>query len=338
MNKQRKPIIKKVNKSLMLLTVGAVVVASVFAGCKFMDRDLDIEQAGTHTTAGDSENNVNEFYSNLNFDTMQYGDKTYLTIDEGDLLKLIEKSMSEVDEEYVGMGGSPVFSVDDKEYSRFTPEHILGLMHTETTFRILEVKDKNSDIFNVDNYARFYGTDKNGVIYYGLGMMNEETLNYINNQDRKITYEMKDTRIQCGDSKVELKFENLNPYDYVLKSGAKTEDEVKKALAECIMFNTKTTYIYLNRIVKDNLKIGSHDANLDKLLSYNQLDNLSEEEVMMFFAFLGYNQGPNLTMSSVNDNTLFSKDEDGKYKNNLKYSNRIFDYVNKYLNENGLSQ
>ncbi len=334
MAKERKSKVKNVKRNLILATAGALVVVGVFACIQLGNFDTNIKQPDTMETGGKKDVKVDEFYSSLNFKTMKYGDKTYLTIDENDLLKLIEKAMAEVDQEYLNMGGSPVFSSKDTEYSRFKPEHIYGLMYTETTLRILEVKDKNNGVYNLNNYDRFSGRDKNGVVYYGLGMMNEKTLKYINEQDRKITYGMEDTRIQCGDKKIELKFENLNPYDYVLNSGAKTENEIKKALAECIMFNAKTTYIYLNRIVKDNLKIGSHDSNLDKLLSYNQLDNLSEEEVMMFFAFLGYNQGPNLTMESVKNNTLFSKDEKGEYKNNLKYSNRVFNYANEYLNNN----
>ena len=343
----KKPIIKLRKEELILATTATVLFLATVLGGNAIQAELEkryeppIVNVGSTVQSGDisspTQSSVDKFYSSLNFETMKYGDKTYLILGEEDLLKLIERAMTEVDVEYQNMGATPIFDTQDDVYSRFTPEHLLGLMHTETTFRILEVKDKNAGVYNVNNYNRFAGTDKNGVVYYGLGMMNEETLNYIKNNDRAGTYEMEDTRIQCGDSKVDLKFENLNPYDYVKNSGAKTEDEVKQALAECIMFNAKTTYIYLNRIVKDNLRIGVHDANLDKLLSYHQFDQMSEEEVMMFFAFLGYNQGPNLTMKSVKNNTLFSKDSDGGYVNNLKYSKRVFDFANKYL-DNAITQ
>ncbi|MBQ8615080.1 MAG: hypothetical protein IJ415_00715 [Clostridia bacterium] len=292
-------------------------------------------ESGNSSKKKPSHHNSNENNEMLDFYTMQYGSKTYLALKEEDLLKLIEQAMKEVDDEYIANGNRTVFNSKDSEYSQFTKYHILGLFFTESSLRLLEVKDDSKEIFNVDNYARFYGTDRAGVVYYGPGMMSEETVNYIVKTDRLQVNNFNNYEyIKIDGKQVKITYENLNPYDYVIQSGAKTQAEVEQALKECIMLNVKSIYIYLNRIVKDNVKAGTHDEELKKLESYSEFKNLTTEEKQIAFALIGYNNGPTITRSNMLSNKLFAKhttgENAGQYVLNVAYASKVMNKANEY--------
>ena len=292
-------------------------------------------ESGNSSKKKPSHHNSNENNEMLDFYTMQYGSKTYLALKEEDLLKLIEQAMKEVDDEYIANGNKTVFNSKDSEYSQFTKYHILGLFFTESSLRLLEVKDDSKEIFNVDNYARFYGTDRAGVVYYGPGMMSEETVNYIVKTDRLQVNNFSNYEyIKIDGKQVKITYENLNPYDYVIQSGAKTQAEVEQALKECIMLNVKSIYIYLNRIVKDNVKAGTHDEELKKLESYSEFKNLTTEEKQIAFALIGYNNGPTITRSNMLSNKLFAKhttgENAGQYVLNVAYASKVMNKANEY--------
>ena len=263
-------------------------------------------------------------YADLEFEAIKYAGKTYLTLNQEDMLKLIERAMLEVDDEYINNGATSVFSSTDTVYSQFTPEHIYGLMSTETDMLLLQLKD-GKNLYDTSNYSSFNGESK-GIVYHGLGMVSENSLNDIVNRDRRDVNRFDDySAIEIDGERVELKFDNLDAYNYVINSGATTESEIKEALAENIMLNTKCIYILLNRIVKDHVKEGKHDVELNALTNYKQLAKMSEVDAQIFFALLGYNQGQVKTVQSVLDGSLFKKDANAEYINNIKYPLRAME-------------
>lgn len=334
--KKHTPFIK--NKKALLGISSAVLAVSIFIGSAAnligSRRDSDDVKDDYEITNIEDSDNIKD---DLNFGTIPYKGKTYLTLQEEDLLTLIEQALAEVDEEYVSNENKTVFNSKDEEYSQFTPYDILGLLFTESTFRLLEVKDKKAGIYNVDNYARFYGIDEKGVIYYGPGMMNKDAIKYIIQQDRQNVNNFNNPDyIQIDGKSVQISFENINPYDYVIKSGAVSEQEVKQALKESILLNIKCIYITLNRFVKDNVKSGTHDYELKILNSYKQFNNLTIEEKQKVYAFIAYNNGPTKTRSNMLNGTLFDKytegENKGEYIVNFAYGSKVLKKSSEYEN------
>ena len=296
------------------------------------DVDIDIVEMGSINDMGvgatTQTNPVNDIdYAQLDFQAMKYGGTYYLTLEKKDMLMLIKKALNEVDKEYVENGNKTVFAECDSKYSYFDEYHILGMMTTETDLRMIELKDADK-LFDVNNYKRYCDVNY-GVVYNGLGMMNSTTLKYLKETDRQQVNKFEDYEyLPVANTKVKLEFENLNPYDYVLASQPQTEYQYKKCLAENIMFSAKCSYIYLNRIVKDNIKKGTHDKGYNTLMSYSQLSQYSNKEKQIYFGLLGYNQGPNDTYISMVNGGLFDKDIQGDYVNNLNYPLETFDHAN----------
>jgi len=337
----------------------AVLISMALQGCIGVSSNLDmhysVEDSVQVTQSGDQkvfeyekhlmqehnavidENKTNN-YDYLDFEIMDYRGKSYLTLNKEDMLSLIKQAMLELDDEYIDNGATSVFSITDTVYSHFTPEHIYGLMSTETDFRILEIKDKNKGVYKTSNYKSFHGESK-GIIYHGLGMMSEKTLNYIIETDRHNVnrFENYDS-IKVGDKSIKLTFDNLDAYKYVLSSGAKTESEIKKALSENIVLNVKCIYSYLNELVKYYVRDGKHDIEFNKLSSYKKLNKMTAEEKQIFFALLSYNQGPNLTINSMLDGSLFDKNEKGEYINNIKYPVEVMNRAKEVKNSLQLQQ
>lgn len=334
------------NKKLLTGIVAGTIATSLFVGglvgCVSNSKEIPNKVESSITAV--NQNNVND--ETLNFKTMQYGDKTFLTLDEEDLLELIELSMFEVDKEYLDNKSTACFASGDSEYSHFTKYHILGLLQTESSFRLLEIKDANGDLFSLDNHASFVGTDKQGVIYHGPGMMNSDTVDYIVNKDRNEVNKFKNyNHFKIDGKDVEITFDNLNPYNYVLASNASTKEEVQQALKESIILNVKCIYTYLNRIVKNSVKEGTHDAELEKLNSYSQFKSLSETEKQIAFALIGYNNGPAKSRTALMDGSLFDKvaesENNGEYKINVKYAKKVMEkageFESLYADELGIS-
>lgn len=343
-NKNKKAKIK--NKRLIIGISSVILATSILIGTgigiaeskksikdDYVQSDTKPKKKNETTKVETSKNDELNFYCD------NYGDKNYLFLEEEDLLVLIEQAMQEVDDEYVKNGNKNVFNSLDKEYSQFTKYHILGLLFTESSLRLLEIKDESKSIFNVNNYARFYGTDKDGNIYYGPGMMEKKTVDYIVNTDRLEVNNFRNHEFFTIDGKqVKITFDNLNPYDYVLNSDAKTRIEIEQALKECIMLNVKSIYVYLNRLVKDNVKAGTHDEELKKLLEYTQFGDLSVEEKQISYALIAYNNGPTITRDAMVNKKLFNKytegENAGKYIINVKYANKVLDKASYYENLN----
>lgn len=325
---------KRILKGVIVGTMAASIFVGGIVGLSACSEDKNIVKENQITTSEKvTHNNIKTENNQLDFYSIKYGDKTYLTIDEEDMLDIIEKSMKEVDEEYVKNGNKTVFNSQDKEYSQFSKYDILGLLYTESSLRLLEVNDKNKGSFNVQNYSRFHGQDAQGVVYNGPGMMNKEAVEYIVNNDRLVVNNFKEhDHIKINNKQVKISFENLNPYDYVIQSEAKTEKEIKKALEECLSLNTKCIYIYLNRLVKDNVKAGTHDVELNILKKYGEFKNLSTEEKQIAFAMIAYNNGPSVTRNKMLEGKLFEKDKEGNYLINVKYASKVRGYSQEYYN------
>lgn len=331
----KKPCVKSKHTELKIVALFAAGV-TLFTGISMAMLDDEISTQDSNKSSSQVATVKDNKISSLNFKSEPYGDKHYLTLDEKDLLMLIEEAMKEVDEEYLNNGNKTVFDVKDNVYSQFTKYDILGLLCQESTLRLIELKDENKSIFNTNNYQRFYGVDAKGVIYYGPGMMSEETVKYIVEQDRHATNHFKDYQyFEIDGKKVEITFENLNPYDYVMNSGAKTQLEVKKALAECISYNAKCIYVYLNRLVKDHVKAGTHDKELQVLESYSEFKNLSTQSKQVAIALIAYNNGPTIVYDRMMNGTLFEKDEEGNHIVNVKYAKGVFNHTNNYIDQFG---
>lgn len=319
----------------VLLSLGSM------AGVESLSNKADIDIVETHSdneikTKVDYQIKTDEAinYSKLNFKAMKYGGTYYLTLDKQDMLALIAKAIKEVDKEYIKNGNKTVFAEGDSRYSYFDEYYLLGMMTTETDLRMIKLKDETR-LFDVDNYER-YRDKHSGVEYNGLGMMNRNTIEYIKDTDRKKVNNFKNYEyLPVANANIELTFENLNPYDYVLSKKPQTENEFKQCLAENIMFTAKCSYIYLNRIVKDNVKKGTHDAGYNALMSYSQLNKYSNKEKQIFFGLLGYNQGPSVTYNSMIDKKMFAKNAKGEPLNNVKYSIETFEHAQELRAEFG---
>lgn len=311
----------------VLLSLGSM------AGVEPLPNKADIDIVETYSdnklqTNADKQIKTEESinYSKLNFKAMKYGGTYYLTLDKQDMLTLIAKAIKEVDNEYIKNDNKAVFAEGDSRYSYFDEYYLLGMMTTETDLRMIELKNPDN-LFDVENYKR-YCDNNNKVQYNGLGMMNRDAIEYIKHTDRKQVNNFKNYEyLPVGNTNIKLAFENLNPYDYVLSKKPQTENEFKQSLAENIMFTTKCSYIYLNRIVKDNVKKGTHDAGYNALMSYSQLNTYSNKEKQIFFSLLCYNQGPSATYNAMMNKKLFEKDLNGDYCNNIKYSIETFEHA-----------
>lgn len=316
-NKIIQAVIKN-SKDITKIVVLSLVVSAVVgvAGC--VGNEI-IEKNNTKVEQSYKDEDL-DFYVIENFDG-----KDYLSLREGDLLRLIETAINEVDEEYLQNGCTPVFDVKDKEFSLFDKYDILGIFQQESSFRLLELKDGKKGIFNISNYAKFQGVDSEGVKYNGPGMMSAQAVRYVVENDRQQTNGFTNfDKFTINDKEVEISFDNLNPYDYVIRSGAKTQEEIESALSECIILNAKSVYITLNRFVKDYVKAGTHDTELDILNSYKQFKNLSVEERQKAFALICYNNGGSISYSSMVNGKLFEKNEQGDYIINVGYAKLVF--------------
>ena len=65
---------------------------------------------------------------------------------------------------------------------------------------------------------------------------------------------------------------------------------------------------------------------------------MTAEEKQIFFALLSYNQGPNLTINSMLDGSLFDKNEKGEYINNIKYPVEVMNRAKEVKNSLQLQQ
>ncbi len=290
-----------------------------------VDNDIKVSQ----TQAAAPQIQQDDFYVD------NYGDEYYLYADKQYLLGLIEEAMAEVDAEYLSNGNRTIFNVEDDKYSQFDKYDILGLLFTESSLRLIEIKDKKNGAFNVDNYERFYGKDEEGVIYYGPGMMSEVAVKYIIDQDRIGVNKFENPdHIEINGKDVKISFENHNPYDYIIQSGAKTKKEIKTALEECLLLNVKTIYIYLNRLVKDNVKAGTHDDKLQALESYAQFKHLTREEKQIAYGLIAYNNGAGVTNKHMLNGTMFDKytegENKGKYIINVEYAKKVMNYAKEF--------
>ena len=318
----------------ILLSFGSMVDTETFQNKADMEIETNSENKFQTNVVVQNKTYGEINYSKLNFKAMTYGGTCYLTLDKQDMLTLIAKAINEVDNEYVKNGNKTVFAEGDSCYSYFDEYYLLGMMTTETDLRMIKLKDKDF-LFNIDNYER-YSDKHNGVEYNGLGMMNKNAIEYIKNTDRKKVNNFNNYEyLQVGNTNVKLTCENLNPYDYVLSKNPQTENEFKQCLAENIMFTTKCSYIYLNRIVKDNVKKGTHDDGYNALMSYSQLNKYSNKEKQIFFGLLGYNQGPSVTYNSMLNMELFAKDANGEHVNNVEYSIETFEHAHELRAEFG---
>lgn len=281
----------------------------------------------------DSNNNVEDVFYDKKpneekemFYALKYAKENYLAVNEEYLKQLIKQAIVEVEKEYVSNGATPCFAVGDKVYSYIDEDLIASLMFTESSYRLIKLKDVK-DIFNVENYEIFYGKDAKGTIYYGLGMMSENALEYLVDVDRKTVNKFKDySHISIDAKSVELTFDNLNPYLYLQKTNAKSKDEIIKSLSENIKLSAKCIYSLLNRFVKDYTKEGKHDKEFAQIKDYTQLSKYSDDEIRIWFALLSYNQGGPKTMENVKTGMLFEKDNNG-YVNNIKYPEQVLKRV-----------
>lgn len=337
--KKNQPVVKncRLRKIVAGSMVAVTLATSVLFGCANIgNQPTDTTQETIQTQSGNTQKTLGEIQaSSLDFTTMQYKSKTYLTLEEDDFLALIEQCMEEVDKEYVENGNKTVFNSKDTEYSQFTKYDILGLLQTESSLRLIEIKDEDGNIFDVNNYERFYGKDAAGVIYYGPGMMSEGAVDYIVNQDRLTVNNFKNyDSFKIGDKQVKITYENINPYDYVINSNATTKKEVKQALKENLCLNIKSIYVFLNRLVKDNVKIGTHDEGMAQLKKYAELADLSDEDKQKAYAYIAYNNGTSIAKTALMNGALFDKyttgEDAGKYIINVKYADRVYNYANDF--------
>ena len=332
-NQARNIIIKK-RRNLQKLIAGTLLVSMCLGtalGCAIhKDKNDSFDDIkATNTQEVVSKKEISDFYID------NYGDEFYLCADKQYLLDLIEEAMAEVDAEYLSNGNRTIFDVEDTKYSQFDKYDILGLLFTESSLRLIEIKDKKNGAFNVDNYERFYGEDEEGIIYYGPGMMSAEAVKYIIDQDRIAVNKFENPDyLKINGKDVKISFENHNPYDYIIQSGAKTKKEIKTALEECILLNVKTIYIYLNRLVKDNVKVGTHDDKLNALESYAQFKHLTREEKQIAYGLIAYNNGAGDTNKYMIAGKLFDKYTEGKHKGeyilNVEYAKKAMNYAKEF--------
>lgn len=326
--KAKKPVVK--NNRAVKMIAGGLVALTLFSAVAFGCAQNNNNSIESQQTTVQTQN-----ASSLDFVSMSYGSKTYLTLEEDDLLELIEQAMKEVDAEYVNNGNKTVFNVNDNEYSQFTKYDILGILQTESSLRLIEIKDKDGNIFDVNNYERFYGKDAEGVVYYGPGMMSKTAVEYIVNQDRLAVNNFDNYEyFNIEGKQIKITYENLNPYDYVINSGAKTKKEIQRALKECISLNVKSIYVSLNRFVKDNVKVGTHDTELEILNKYDQLKELTTIEKQKAYAYIAYNNGPTKVRDSMLNGTLYAKhtsgENKGKYIINVNYAEKVHAYADDF--------
>ncbi|MBQ8430900.1 MAG: hypothetical protein IJX26_03025 [Clostridia bacterium] len=361
----------KINKKVVVrLATGLVALSSVFvlSGCKQTDNNLrpdgiPVLTAETIETKQEiveiTEPNVSATddktyaetgnYSNLQLESLKFAGKYYVTINKTDLMALIEKSIKDCEKEYVDIGATPCFSVNSNKFSEIDEKLISALFEVESSFRLIElvdIDDKNveTNLYNLEKYKRFCGeaTQKNEngevniTIYHGLGMMDSTSIKDYIYRDRTQVNKFKNSHfLKIDDKEIEISFENINPYDYIVNSNAKSEDEIKKALAENVQLTARSCVAMLHRAIKDGVKEGKHDNELQVLNGYKELEKYSQEEKQIWFALLCYNEGYNRVYNAMINNKLFEKDSKGEYVLNIKYSEKVFEIYYQLIKEYG---
>lgn len=262
-------------------------------------------------------------YDRLDFYPQHFKDgKYYLMLEEDDLDYLLDIAIREVQQEYVDCGAGPVFDINDDTYSYVNADHIKYLFEQECSYRMAVVLDPNKSIYDINNLASFT-TQKKGVTYRGMGMMDSTTQNYIVGQ-RRDTFKMSNySQIELGGEMFDMTWESLDIATFVKNCNPQNEYEYKKAYAQAIMNCAKMAEIYVDANMKNHARKGKHNENYDMIVNYPGIPFEDPIDRLLFFGFLSYNSGAGEILPAMRQNVLFDLDEEGNPKYNTKYGINI---------------
>lgn len=314
---------EKITKKIIAgIVIGGIAVGGVAVGGTMLHNHLNNSNIDPNSRFDNLEPDpeLEEIFNECGFNYIGYNDGDYISLTDSDARKLIQKAMEEVDKEYSTYGDK--VSSDNESFFKLNATHVKAILNMDSGIILAEVVDPEGNIYDGNNLQPCYEKDKNGENYYGLTTMNEETLNAII-EDRKNTLGFKDASLIVGGKKFELTLENLEPATYIKAVGATTKEEVKEAVFRCFMANAQLAYIQLNNIVRNNLREGVNDANIQLILNCEDLAELTDEEKVYFVMFLAKRIGFNNAMQYVKNGNILEEIQTNK---DLRYALSALNY------------